>query len=367
MADTIHEDTEQFAEAVDEYLAKSYDGDRRRRLLERADWDPDFARELVDLGWYSLAVPEDHGGLGAGLDALGPVFAQLGRHLVPGPQLESFLLPALLPEVVGPSDVVALVDPGVTHDWRAEFGSVTLTDGRLDGVVNAVRFARQATLLVVVAATESGEVLCAVDPAAPGVQVTDADSADPATSFGQLTLRGAEAQVLSGAWAGSELVTRLRAWARLLIACELSGLAHRSLELTVEYVAQREQFGRPIGGFQAVKHIAADMHTTWAGVDSLCRAVVADARWASLADLELLGLTAKAHAADAAVRVCEMAIQLHGGVGFTTEADVSWYYRRALSLRAWYGDPEELQRRIGVAVLDQPRSRLRDKQESEDN
>ncbi|MGW6425103.1 acyl-CoA dehydrogenase family protein [Nocardia sp. NPDC055053] len=366
MIDTTQDDTDQFADAVDEYLATSYDGDRRRQILESADWDVSFSRELVELGWYSLAVPEEHGGLGAGLDALGPVFTQLGRHLVTGPQLESFLLPALLPLVVGPSDVVALVDPGVTHDWRAEFGSVTLTDGRLDGVANAVRFAQQATLLLVVAATESGEVLCVVDPAAPGVRVTDADSADPATVFGKVTLHGVEAQALSGERADSELVTRLRAWTRLLIACELGGLAHRSLELTVKYVAHREQFGRPVGSFQAVKHIAADMHATWAGVDSLCRAAVADARRASLDDLELLGMTAKAHAAEAAIRVCEMAIQLHGGVGFTAEADVSWYYRRALSLRAWYGDAEELQRQIGAAVLNRPRSG-RHNQDPQDN
>lgn len=360
MADTTHNETDQsaeeygaqFAEAVDEYLAKSYDGDRRRQLLESGGWDAAFAAELVELGWYALAVPEEHDGLGADLDALGPVFTQLGRHLVPGPQLESFLLPALLPPTVDPSGAVALVDPGVTHDWHAEIGSVTLTDGRLDGAVHAVRFAREARLLVVVATTDTGEVLCAVDPAAPGVTVTELDSADPAAVFDRVALSGVEAKPLSGVWPADELVTRLRAWARLLIACELAGIAHRSLEITVEYIAQREQFGRPIGSFQAVKHIAADMHATWAGLDSLCRAAVADARRATLAELDLLGATAKAHAADVATRVCEMAIQLHGGMGFTTEVDVSWYYRRALSLRAWYGDADELQRQLGASMLD---------------
>ena len=353
MADTNEgpdEYGEQFAEAVDEYLTKSYDGDRRRRLLEGGGWDPAFAGELGELGWYSLAVPEEHDGLGAGLGALGPVFAQLGRHLVAGPQLESFLLPALLPESVDTAGVVALVDPGVSDDWRAELGSVSLADGRLAGSVTASRFAAQADLLVVVAASASEEVVCVVDAAASGVVVEDVDSADPGAAFGRVTLDGVEAVPVGD----DELVTRLRAWARLLLACELGGIAHRSLELAVAHVAQREQFGRPVGSFQALKHIAADMHATWAGLDSLCRATVADAAGASLAELDLLGAIAKAHAADAALRVCENAIQLHGGMGFTTEADVGWYYRRALGLQAWYGDAVELRRRVGAAALAGP-------------
>lgn len=87
------------------------------------------------------------------------------------------------------------------------------------------------------------------------------------------------------------------------------------------------------------------------GLHNLCLAALADARGASPSELDLITSTAKAHAADAAVRVCEDAIQLHGGMGFTTETDVSWYYRRALALRGWYGDETELQHHIGAALL----------------
>ena len=349
MANTTNDTSDRFADSVDEYLTKTYDGERRRRLLEHPHFDSGFAQQLRDLGWYALAVPEEHDGLGVGLDEVGAVFAQLGRHLVVGPQLESFLLPALLPHIVDPSGVTALVDPGVTDDWRGEFGSVSMTDGRLEGEVKAVRFACQASLLIVVATTTTGEVLCTVDPAAPGVEITEVASADPAALFARVMLSGVGAETVGGA----DLVTTLRAWARLLIASELGGLAHQSLTATVEYVAHREQFGRPIGSFQALKHIAADMHTTWAGLDSLCRAVVSDAARSPVGDLELLGKIVKAHAAGAATQVCESAIQLHGGMGFTTETDVSWYYRRVLSLRAWYGDSDELQHQIGATIFDQ--------------
>jgi acyl-CoA dehydrogenase len=208
---------------------------------------------------------------------------------------------------------------------------------------------------VVVATTQTGAAVCLVDPTAPGVRIEDVESADPTTTFARVVLDGVHVEGAAFA-GGDELVTRIRSWARLLIACELSGLAQRSLERTVEHIARREQFGRPIGSFQAVKHIAADMYAQSTGLHNLCCATLADADEASVTDLDLLAATAKAHAAEVAVRVCEDAIQLHGGMGFTTESDVSSYYKRALALRGWYGDATELQMRIGATVVDRDRA-----------
>ena len=352
---TEHEyGADEYGAAVDEYLTRAYDGDRRRKLLDAGAWHPDLTAEFAELGWYSLAVPEDRGGLGAPLSALGPVFVQFGRHLVVGPQLENVLVPALLPDeritaaaVTGVP--VALVDPGVTEDWAADLGSVTLTAGRLSGTVHAARFARQASLLVVVAEA----TVCLVDPAAPGLRIEELDSADPGTEFARVVLDEVHADPI----ADDDLVPRLRSWARILLACELSGLAHRSLEHTVEHLGRREQFGRPIGSFQALKHIAADMHARWTGLHNLCLATLADADGASVPDLEIMAATAKAHAAEVAVRVCEDAIQLHGGMGFTAESIVSWHYTRALALRAWYGGQTELRGRLGAVLLDETHPR----------
>jgi acyl-CoA dehydrogenase len=239
----------------------------------------------------------------------------------------------------------------MTDDWAHDVGTVTLSDAGLRGTVNAVRFAAQASLLVVVATTDAGAAVCLVDPAADGVRIEDLDSIDPTTAFARVALDVRPDAVAQVANADGDLVNRIRAWARLLIACELSGVAQRSLELTVEYIAQREQFDRPIGSFQAVKHIAADMHTRCAALHNLCLAALADVESATVAEIDILASTAKAYASNIAVRVCEDAIQLHGGMGFTTESDVSWYYKRALSLRAWYGDETELELRIGAAFL----------------
>lgn len=354
-------DDEEYGSAVDEYLTRAYDGDRRRALLTAGGWDAGLAAELARLGWHALAVPERQGGLGAPLSALGPVFMALGRHLVVGPTLENTLLPAVLHEhwdsapalaaAVETGVPVALVDPGVTDDWAADIGSVTLRGQRLSGTLEAVRFGGQASLLVVVAATDDGEVGCLVDPAVAGVRVENVDSADPATAFARVAFDDVRADVTTPA-DGGELVAGLRSWARLLIACELSGLAGHALDRTITYIGQREQFGHPIGSFQAVKHIAADMYAQATSLRNLCTAALSDAVEASAAELEVLAWTAKAHAADVAVRVCEDAVQLHGGMGFTTETDVSAYYLRTLALRGWYGDATELRRRIGAAVLD---------------
>ena len=334
-----------YAAAVDDYLSRAYDGDRRRKLLDNGGWDAGLAAELADLGWHSLAVPENRGGVGAPLSALGAVFIQYGRHLVAGPLLENSLLTALV-EDLEPADggvPPALVDPGVTDD-RVDLGSVTRAGQRLTGTVGAVRFAAQASRLLVVAES----ALCLVDPAAPGVHIVALDSADPGTQFASVALDAVQAETVL---TDVGLVTRLRSWARLLLACELSGLAQGALERTVEYLGQREQFGRPIGSFQAVKHIAADMYARSTGLHNLCLAALADAEAASVTELDLIASTLKAHAAEIAVGVCEDAIQLHGGIGFTTESDVSWYYRHALALRAWYGDEIQLRQRVGAGLL----------------
>lgn len=352
---------EEYGIAVDEYLTRAYDGDRRDACLAGGGWDADLAAELAGLGWHGLAVPERLGGLGAPFSALGPVFTALGRHLVVGPMLENVLLPAMLhahwtsaPALAAAVETgvpVALVDPGVTEDRSLGIGAVTAHDQRLSGAVEAVRFAGQAALLVVVTATEAGEVVCLVDPATAGVHVDGVDSADPATAFARVAFDDVRAEAATPADGGA-LVARIRSWARLLIACELSGLAGHALDRTIAHIGQREQFGRPIGSFQAVKHIAADMYAQATSLRNLCTAALADTADAPVADLELLAWTAKAHAAQVAVRVCEDAVQLHGGMGFTTESDVSTCYLRALALRGWYGDETELQLRIGAALVD---------------
>lgn len=366
--DTDTDISVQVADAVDDYLRRTYDDERRRRILESGGWDATFSAELAGLEWYSLAVPESHGGLGAPLSALGPVFMHFGRYLVAGPSLENALLPALLqrpddwtstPAIAAAVQTgipLALVDPGITDDWADDVGTVVLSPNGLRGSVNAVRFARQARLLVVIADSETGPAICLVDSTEPGVTIDDVDSADPTATLGRVTFADVRPTGAhrTGHAGDDRLIHRIRSWTRILIACELSGIAQRCLDRTIDYIRQREQFGRPIGSFQAIKHIAADMYTRSTALHNLCIATLDDAAHADERQLHLLGATAKAYASSVAVRICEDAIQLHGGIGFTTENELNWYYKRTLALRGWYGDPTELERRIGAALLERP-------------
>jgi alkylation response protein AidB-like acyl-CoA dehydrogenase len=354
------------AATVDDFLRSAYDADTRRRILSSADERSSLVPALAELGTFSVALEEEHGGLGLPLSALGPIFMQYGRHLLAGPMLENSLLPGtvyehaseegrkLLTDAVENGSVLAFLDPAVTDHWSGRLGSVTSVDGRLHGTFEAVRFGGEATALLVVADRDGRPLLHLIEPTMPGVRIEAVGSADPALNFSRVTLDGVEGAPVGDAATAPEVLARVRRWSRVLIACELSGIATRCVELAVEYAKQREQFGRVIGSFQAIKHMLADMHTDAVSLHNFCEAVAGELDELPDAEADLSAAALKAHAASVAVSVCEGAIQVHGGIGFTAEADIHWYYKRALALRAWYGDSTELEEKVGALVLDQP-------------
>jgi alkylation response protein AidB-like acyl-CoA dehydrogenase len=357
------------AAAVDDFLRSAYDADTRRRVLSSADDRSSLVPALAELGTFAVALGEQHGGLGLPLSALAPIFIQYGRHLLAGPMLENSLLPGavydhvseegrkLLSDAVGNGSVLACLDPGVTDHWSGRLGSVTSVDGRLHGTFEAVRFGGEATAILVVAERDGCPELYLIEPTMPGVRIEAVGSADPAVNFGRFTLDGVEGISVGDAATAPEVLARVRRWSRVLIACELSGIATRCVELAVEYAQQREQFGRVIGSFQAIKHMLADMHTDAVSLHNFCEAVAGELDQLPDIEADLSAAALKAHAARVAVTVCEGAIQVHGGIGFTAEADVHWYYKRALALGAWYGDSAELEEKVGALVLDQSTAR----------
>lgn len=359
------EHTDSLADAVDEFLRRTYDDDRRRLLSAEDPWAA-LVGPLAELGVFAVALTEEQGGLDLSPAALGPIFAHYGRHLVPGPLLENSLLPALLydavpreaqkllADVVERGAPIAFVDPGVSEHWSDQLGSVTTKDGLLHGSFTAVRFAAEAKLLVVVADDGEQPQLWLVEKGTPGLTVEPLTSADPLSAFARVRFEAVEGIPVNDQVDVPGLLRRIRQWSRALIAYELSGIAGRCVELSVAYAAQREQFGRPIGSFQAVKHILADMHTRAAALRNLCEATVSSLGEADADSAEVDCAALKAFAATVSVSVCEDAIQVHGGIGFTAEADIHWYYKRTLALRSWYGDALELEERIGTLVLDAP-------------
>ncbi|ORA34468.1 acyl-CoA dehydrogenase [Mycobacterium aquaticum] len=304
----------------------------RASLAAPGSYPDEIWSAAVDLGWNGLAVAEEHEGLGFGLAELAVVVEVAGRELMPGPFLPTAAA-AVVIDRLAPESVGAQLLPGLAGGSAVGAlglaGTVSIgADGVLDGSAAAVLGAPDAHVLVLTA----GDDLVIVDAAADGVTVTAEDGLDPTRSIGTVTLREvavADDRVIRGA-------ARLaRTVFRILAGAEAVGVAWAALDMAVEYAKVREQFGRTIGTFQAVKHHAANMlvaaEQTTAAVWDAARADDLDGAWFAAA-------VAAAHAARAVVFNAEYNIQLHGGIGFTWEHDAHLYLRRARTLAALLGE-----------------------------
>jgi alkylation response protein AidB-like acyl-CoA dehydrogenase len=282
-----------------------------RYPLDR-DWDApqdDAWGELAEFGWLGVSIAEDEGGAGLGFLEEAILFEELGYALYPGPYLGTIGL--ALPWL-GPEERRA-VAAGETR-WSAEIRGFVPWLGSVDRVV-----------VDGVAHEARGEELPTVDPSRP---------------LGRLEPGGGTPLP------GTRDVSRSRA----SIACEAVGVAQRALELGIEHARTREQFGKPIGVYQAVSHALSN---TYADVE-LARSL---AYWASWCVAERDGnaavaaAAAKAFATEAAVAACERAIQVHGGTGFTWEHPLHRFYKRALWLEGFGARPAQLRAEIADAVL----------------
>jgi alkylation response protein AidB-like acyl-CoA dehydrogenase len=288
-----------------------------RKLLER-EADPWPA--LCAIGVPALAVPEEHGGLGAGLTELRIVAEELGRVLSDVPFLGSAVATQavlatgdeqLLPRLAEGA-VAALAWTGEDGRWETAAcqGDLSTVDGRAHYVLDG----DTAEILLVAA----GDGLYEVDPA--DAVREHVPSLDETRRFATVTFDHAPARRLGPLELGP-----VRDFACLALAAEQTGAAARALELTVEYTKQRHQFGRPIGSFQALKHRMADLHV-----------LVETARSAAYADLPAV---AKVHCSDVLSGVAAEMIQLHGGIAITWEHPAHRYFKRAHSSALLFGAP----------------------------
>ncbi len=286
----------------------------------------------VAVGWPGLAIAEEYGGSGFGLSELAVVLEAQGRELCPGPFLPS-VSATLVIDRCGTDALRARLLPGLTDGSMVGAlglsGSITVeSDLTATGESPAVLGAPDAGVLVLAA----GDDVVVLDTDADGVTVTPLQSLDTTRSVGSVTLRSAtvaQGRVLRGA------ARRARTVFRILAAAEAVGIIWATLDMAVEYAKVREQFGRTIGTFQAVKHHAANMlvnaeETTAATWDA--------ARADDLDDAWFAGAVAASHAIRTQIVNAECNIQLHGGIGFTWEHDAHLYLRRARTLAAIMAD-----------------------------
>lgn len=288
--------------------------------MSRADWEA-----LGELGVFALLLPEDAGGMGGGAAEVMIVAEEMGRALAITPLAESVVLCGRA--IAGSEAGARWAEPLVQGRALIAFATGgTWAERRLSGAVGIVREGMAASAFVV--ASENGTALL-VDAAAPGVIRAPVRLVD-GNMAADVRFEGALAEPLA---ASADVLAAARTLAELAIVAELVGGMATLLDLTVDYVRQRHQFGKPIGTFQVVQHRCARLYTLLEQSRSLLlkAALVGDERRAQAVT------AAKAYVCDAALRLAEDAVQLHGGMGVTDELAVGRGLRRVLLLSRLYG------------------------------
>jgi alkylation response protein AidB-like acyl-CoA dehydrogenase len=339
-----------------------------RGLRDRKDaqgYDQNLWRQMLELGWAGMAIPEAYGGFEFGYGGLGVVLEESGRTLVSSPLIATVLLGAsainelgsdaqkseFLPQVVSGELLLALAIDEKPHHrpYRIETSAVKSGEGYvLNGCKTFVLDGHIANKLVVVARTsgaiddEAGLSVFLVDAAAEGVSINRSWMVDSRNSA-MLSLNNVKvgADALLGAEGGAYTsLTRVLDIGRIGVAAEMLGSMQQAFEITLDYLKQREQFGVLIGSFQGLQHRAAEMYSEIELCKSAVRAALAalDDADKTDADIAEFASIAKAKLSEVATLVSNEAVQMHGGIGMTDEYDIGFYMKRARVAAAFLGD-----------------------------
>ena len=370
----ISTEQRELRESVRRFLTERAPLTRVRELMETADGtDPDVWRQAsAQLGLPGIAVPEEYGGAGFSFAEQAIVLEELGAALFTGPYLASAVLAAttllasddeeakkdLLPGIAAGETVATLAFTEDGGSWdpasiRLAATKTTKNDWRLDGHKSFVLDGHAADLILVVAATETdGRLsLFAITGTADGLTRRALPTLDQTRKLARLAFDHTPARLVGEPGAARAVLDHTLDVAAVALAAEQLGGAQRALDMAVAYAKVRQQFGRPIGSFQAIKHRCADLLLE---VESLRSAVgyAAAAVAASSAELPVLAPLLKAYASEVYSHVAGENIQIHGGIGFTWEHDAHLYLKRAKASELFLGDAgyhrERLATRIGL-------------------
>jgi alkylation response protein AidB-like acyl-CoA dehydrogenase len=341
---------------------KSPSSEVRRLMQTEAGYDPRTWSQLAgQLGLPGLVIPEKHGGSGAGPVELAVACEEMGRALLCAPYFATAVLAAqallasgdqaaqeeFLPGIADGTTIATLAVGEDNGAWTADLvtararrsggsGEGYVLDGRKSFVIDG----HTAGLLLVVARADGGPSLFAVRGDAAGLGRRPLQTLDLTRKQAALSLDAVPARLIGAEGSAADVVAATVRLAAVALAAEQVGGAQRCLDMSVEYAKIRMQFGRPIGSFQAIKHMCADMLLE---VES-ARSAAYYAAWAAQDgsdELPLLASLAKACCSEAYFRAAADNIQIHGGIGFTWEHDAHLYYRRAKSAELMLGTPAE--------------------------
>jgi alkylation response protein AidB-like acyl-CoA dehydrogenase len=361
----LNDEQQAIKSTAHDFLASRFKSERIREIASSDDgFDEAGWKEMAELGWAGLALPEEWGGQGLGIVELAVLFEEMGYALAPSPllsntvaglvlaaggsddQRERYLRPLADGELRG---TPALIDAGVPA-VPGQFAMAAEADGDaviLSGEKTLVLDAASADFFLV--ATSDGRRHI-VDSNASGVTVIPEAGIDLTRRLSTVRFENVGVAPGDSLPGGEDEYFPVFQRACVALAAESTGVAQRALEMSVEYAKDRQQFGRPIGAYQAVSHRCAQMLLETEN----SRSAVYGAAWAADAEPESLPLAAsmaKAYASDAGWRVPDMAIQVHGGIGFTWEHDLHFFLKRGRLNAALFGDAKWHRERVADAVL----------------
>ena len=367
MALILNEEQQSLKDIAREFLQKNAPVTHFREIRDTKNelgYDEALWKEMVDLGWSGILIPEEYGGFDFGMGGMGSIFEEMGKTLTPSPLFSTGVLGAslislggnnsqkqsLLPKIVDGSLTTALaLEEGNRHSPYS-INTKAVKDGdnfKISGEKTFVIDGHAAGLLIVAARTDgsiddsSGISLFLVDPNSKGIEITKTSMVDSrnAASIQFKDAIVSSSEILGEQNNGAGILEEVLDRAQIAISAEMLGNASQAFDITLEYLKERKQFGAVIGTFQALQHRAAEMYSelelTKSSVIAACNAVDENSN-----DLKRMASLAKFKAGETNYLVTNEAVQMHGGVGVTDEYDVGLYMKRARVTEQIFGNSE---------------------------
>jgi alkylation response protein AidB-like acyl-CoA dehydrogenase len=346
------------------------------RKIEESDegYSPEIWSKMAELGWQGLMIPEEYDGMGMGLMDLVVIFEEIGRNVLPSPFLATVVLGTspiveagteeqkkeLLPKVVTGEAILtlALTEPSVGYsadcvELKAEGkGDIFV----LNGTKLFVEFASASDYMVVVARTKSGGnpedgiTLFLVDSKSPGIKiepfVTTGMDKQCEVVFDNVSIPGAS--IIGKLDKGWPIVAKTLEKATVAKCAEMVGGMQAVLDMSVAYAKERVQYGRPIGSYQAIQHMLADMFIRVI----MSKNILYEAAWMVSEGLPAAGklATAKGFCNEAYKKVTVDGVEVHGAIGTTRDHDMGLYYRRAIVADSTFGDTESQREAVAIQL-----------------
>ena len=366
----LNEEQNMLKDAAKDFCTNNTPITQMRKLRDEKDesgFDRDTWQQMVELGWAGITIPEDFGGLGFGYMGMGVVMEECGRTLTCSPLLATAIGASvivqggtdeqkseLLPQVAGGELLLTIALEETPH--HNPYGAATVAEKSGDGykVTGSKKFVLDghvADKIIVVARTagntgdRDGLTLVLVDRQSAGVNVTRTIMAD-SRNAANIEFDGADGVLLGEEGKGADILDRALDTGRVLLSAEMLGGLQECFERTIEYLKVREQFGVPIGSFQALKHRAAQMFCEV----ELSKSVVLEALSALDEDsdeIAELASLAKARLNDTYNLVSSEGVQMHGGIGMTDEYEIGFFMKRSRVCEHTFGNSAFHRNRYG--------------------